>query len=132
MPRKLKNLVEGAAATNDTLEGTNQRDTFVLTAGGGDDTVTGFVFDRGAGDRILLDSGTGVYDGILPPLGYLFDGQVFENSAGTATFEIHAVDANGDGVTDTQIVMISPDSVDSITLLGVAPDTITSAAIYGG
>lgn len=127
--------LEGGAG-NDTLTGGRGHDTFTLRAGDGNDIVTDF---QPGIDRIMFDSETGVYDGILPPLGYLYDGQTFSNSQNTASWTVSAVDANSDGITDTLIQMSTGDS---ITLLGIAPGTwtpdgvipgdITSADIFGG
>src|SRR5678815_3304910 len=38
--------------------------------------------------------GTGVYDGILPPLGSLYDGEAFSNSQNTASWTVSAGDYN--------------------------------------
>ena len=92
--------------------------------------ISGFNVDV---DKLILDSGTGVYDGILPPLGYLYDGQTFSNSQNTASWSVAAGDYNADGLTDTRIEMfVGGSSVGMIDLLSVAPSTLTSADIFGG
>lgn len=124
--RRGNDWIEGAEG-NDTLIGGAGRDTFVLRAGDGHDVVTDYSHGE---DRLMFDSSTGVYDGQLGGFfGPLYDGQVFSNSQDTASWTVHAVDANNDGETDTRIDMSTGDS---ITLLGVAPDTLTSADIFGG
>jgi len=75
-------------------------DTFILPADGETHTIAGF---QPGIDHLLFDSGTGVYDGILPPLGYLYDGETFSNSHNTASWTVHIGDFNGDGVLDTSI-----------------------------
>src|SRR6185369_12097653 len=116
--------IEGGAG-NDVLTGDSSNplhddglDTFVLRAGDGHDTVTDFQHGE---DIIMFDSGTGIYDGILPPLGYLYDGQTFSNSHDTASWTVSAGDFNADGFTDTRIEMfVGGNSVGIIDLLSVA------------
>jgi hypothetical protein len=120
-----RDWLEGTSA-DDILTGKKGGDTFVLRANGGDDVITDFNIRD---DQLLFDSGTGVNDGVLPPLGHLEDGQVFSNSQGTASWTVQAVDANGDGITDTLITMSTGGS---ITLLGVAPEELASGHIFGG
>jgi len=123
--------IEGGAG-NDVLTGDsdplhdNGRDTFAFRVGDGVDFVTDFQHGE---DRLMLDSETGVYDGILPPLGYLHDGQELYNSHGTLVATVNAGDFNGDGIGDTQFLMPSGDA---IILLGVAPSSLSSADIIGG
>lgn len=114
------NLAEGG----DTLVGTAGADQFVLREGQGDLIVEGF--DRTDGDRVLFDFSS--YSDVLGPLGFLHDGQQFRDFTGQTLFTVSAVDANGDGITDTRIQA----NEDSITLLGVSPDSLTSAALMGG
>jgi len=132
MPRKQKTSgwIEGSAGVDDTLTGGAGRDIFVLRAGGGHDTVTDFDFNNAKGDRVLFDYGS--YSDVLPPFGYLYDGQTFDNFIGTATWTIAAIDANGDSVTDTRITVDYAGGQDIIDLLGVDPATLTSAALFGG
>lgn len=125
-----KDVLDGGAG-DDTLEGGRGLDVFVLQQGGGDDVVLDF--NRLEGDRVHFEIGSGISNGVLPPLGRLYDGQVFTNYSGDAKFTVSAVDANGDGVTDTKITAEGPGgTVDSITLLGVSPDSLSSGDIYGG
>ena len=126
-----RNDVLDGGAGDDTLEGGRGLDVFVLQQGGGDDVVLDF--NRLEGDRLHFEIGTGIDNGVLPPLGRLYDGQVFTNYSGDATFTVSATDVNGDGVTDTTISAAGPGgTVDSITLLGVSPDSLSSGDIYGG
>ena len=108
---------------NDILTGGDGADTFILRSGGGDDVVTDF--NAAAGDRVMFDYGT--YSDFMV-FGKLSDGQSWTNFDGSATFTVHAMDANGDGVTDT---VISAND-DSITLLGVAPDQLWGNCLFGG
>ena len=119
--------LEGGAG-NDVLTGNGGSDTFVFRANGGNDVVTDF--NSSQGDRIILDSQTGVYDGQLGGrLGSLFDGMQVYNSQGTLVATIHSVDQNGDGVADTQFDMASGAT---LTLLGVDPSNLSSAMLFGG
>jgi Ca2+-binding RTX toxin-like protein len=104
------------------------RDTFVLRAGDGNDRVTDY---QAGEDSLMFDSGTGYYDGLLAfgatSNGYLSDGLTFTNSAGTATWEVHAV---GDS---TEIDMIVGGvNVGSLTLEHVAPTDVLGSDIFGG
>ena len=116
--RKAK-LIEGG----DILTGTHNADIFVLREGQGDITVEGF---QPGTDRILFDFSS--YSDILGPLGYHHDGDRFTDFTGGTLFAISALDANGDGITDTRITANN----DSIILLGVSPDSLTSASLFGG
>jgi len=133
--RRGNDWIEGGKG-NDVLTGDSDplhddgMDTFTFRAGDGHDTVTDFQHGE---DRLMFDSGTGVYDGILPPLGSLYDGETFSNSQNTASWTVAAGDYNGDGFTDTRIEMfVGGNSVGMIDLLSVAPSTLTSADIFGG
>jgi len=110
--------IEGKAG-NDTLTGGKGRDTFVIRAGTGDDTVTDFVHGV---DRVLFDSKTSYYSDILPPLGFLYNGDTFRNPVGV-TWTVKS-----DGA-DTVITMSTGDSV---RLKGIAPGALSSADIAGG
>jgi Ca2+-binding RTX toxin-like protein len=110
-------------AGNDILTGGDGADTFVLRSGDGNDVVTDF--NAAAGDRVMFDYGT--YSDFMV-FGKLSDGQSWTNFDGSATFTVHALDANGDGVTDT---VISAND-DSITLLGVSPDQLWGNCLFGG
>lgn len=123
-------VIEGGAG-NDTLTGLGGLDVFVVRQGSGDDIITDF--NRLEGDRVHFEIGTGIDNGILPPLGRLHDGQVFTNYSGDAIFTVSGSDVNADGIIDTTITAQGPGgSVDSITLLGVSPDSLSSGDIYGG
>jgi Ca2+-binding RTX toxin-like protein len=110
-------------AGNDTMAGGAGADTFVLRAGGGHDVIADF--KPSEGDRVLFDFGT--YSDYLVG-GRLYDGQTFTNFMNTATFTVHAQDANGDGVTDTVINV----NDDSVTILNYAPDQLAGWCFYGG
>lgn len=119
--------IEGAGG-DDVLSGGAGRDTFVFRADAGHDVVTDFSAEEG--DCVLLDSQTGVYDGYLGGyLGALYDGMEVYNSQGTRVCVIQSVDANGDGVMDTQFEM---DSGATLTLLGIAPSDLSSSMLFGG
>ena len=119
--------LEGAGG-NDTLTGGAGSDTYVLRADSGNDVVTDFsVAD---GDRVMLDTQTGVYDGLVGGhLGALYDGMEVYNSQGALVCTVHSGDYNGDGVGDTQFEMSSGAT---LTLLGVDPDSLGSYMLFGG
>ena len=119
--------LEGGAG-NDFLTGGGGGDTFVFRANSGHDTVTDF--NAAQGDRVMLDSQTGVYDGqVGGHLGALYDGMQVVNSQGTLLATINAVDVNNDGVTDTQFAMACGGT---LTLLGVDPSSLYSGMLFGG
>lgn len=128
MPRKIKgDFIEGGPG-NDTLTGGHGHDTFILRAGGGIDSITDY---QPGIDRIMFDSGTGIYDGLLAAFqvgAYLADGDTFTNSHHTASWSVSAVDYNNDGVTDTMISM----GDDAFVILGFAPDAVLTSDIFGG
>ena len=104
------------------------RDTFVLRSDSGHDVVTDF--DLSNPDLIMLDSQTGVYDGMLGSnWGPLWDGMQIVNSHGTFVATVHQADYNGDGITDTQFAMSSGAT---LTLLGVLAAQINGNSLYGG
>lgn len=118
--------IEGGSG-NDILSGTDGRDTFVLRPDSGHDIVTNF--QKNVPDNIMLVSNTGVYDGYLGThWGVLWDGMELVNSRGTLVATVHAIDVNGDGITDTQFDM----GTSSLTLLGIAPTEVTGFSIFGG
>jgi Ca2+-binding RTX toxin-like protein len=128
MPRKTytngNDWLDGTLG-DDLLTGGRGNDTFVYRAGSGDDTITDFTL----GDRIMLDSRTGVYDGqVGGHLGYFRDGFEIINSHGTLVATMIAGDYNDDGITDTRLQL----SDGSITILGWSPDQISSSMLYGG
>ena len=119
--------LEGGSG-NDVLTGGGGGDTFVFRSNGGNDVVTDF--NAAQGDRVLLDSQTGVYDGQLGGfLGKLYDGMQVVNSHGTLVATVQAGDYNGDGVVDTQFQMASGAT---LTLLGVDPSSLSSGMLFGG
>jgi len=107
--------------------GTRHADSFIYRFDGSDKTVANF--DYWDGDKVVLDSGAGVYSGIMG-FGKLADGRVLTNHLDTASFLISSGDFNGDGFVDTKITCDIADG--SLTLLGVAPGDITGGAILGG
>ena len=113
---------------NDTMTGGAGRDTFVFRANGGHDTITDF--DVSNPDLILLDSQTGVWDGLLGRhWGQFADGMQIHNSQGTLVATIHSGDWNNDGAIDTQFEMASGAT---LTLLGVDPTDLNGYMLYGG
>lgn len=86
-----------------------------------------------SGDYLTFDTGHGVYDGILPnPFDdspTLYDGEVFYNSNHSDSFTVTALDYNGDGHLDTQIV---DSEGDGFVLLGVQPSQVFDYQIFGG
>lgn len=107
--------------------GTRDADSFIYSFDGSDKTVASF--DYWGGDRLVLDSGSGVYSGIME-FGRLSDGEVLTNHLGTASFFVSAGDFNGDGILDTRLTCDIADG--SITLLGVDPASVGASAIMGG
>lgn len=87
----------------------------------GDGFITVNNFDPLHG-QLWFDSGTLVNDGILAPLGSLYDGETFSNSHGTATFEVHAVDGG------TLIEM----GDDGYFIAGLSPSDLHGYNIFGG
>jgi hypothetical protein len=116
---KKLNLIEGG----DTLIGTPTADQFALREGDGDITVEGF---QAGIDRILTDYNS--YSDVVKMTGQWYDGLTFTDFTGLTHYTITAVDANGDGITDTRIQVNN----DSITLLGVGPDSLYSGSLMGG
>lgn len=114
-------VVEGGEG-DDLLVGSQARDIFVMRAGDGHDTVRRF---EPGEDRVMFDVDHAYSD--IMYMGPLYDGLTFETFTGLAV-NVEALDANGDGETDTKI---SAGDV-SITLLGVAPDELTGATLMGG
>lgn len=119
MPRKIK-----AALVSGDLVGTDANDTFILRSGEGHEVVSGF---DPVHDKVMFDIGHAWSDIIY--LGRLSDGLVFDNGYGTASFSIHAIDENNDGLMDTRI---DASSGDSITLLGIQPDQLYGWNLCGG
>jgi hypothetical protein len=113
------NPIEGG----DVLIGTSGADIFILREGQGDLTVEGF---QPGIDRVMFDFSS--YSDVLGPLGRLYDGLTFDDFTGGTHFVVSAVDANGDGITDTRFDA----NEDSITLLGVGPDLLFSGSLMGG
>jgi hypothetical protein len=82
------------------------------------------ITDFHVGDKLLFVGDS--YSDILY-LGQLHDGLSFDTFTGEH-FSVAAVDANHDGVTDTQIV--GSDSI--VTLLSVDPDSLYGWSLMGG
>lgn len=130
--------IEGGAGF-DTLTGGRGRDTFVVRQSDASfDWVTDFQFgdtDPHGGfdpdDHLIFDFNS--YSGITY-LGYLYDGLTYTDFTGQTQFTVTAVDANGDGATDTQIAATDIASGDAagIILLGWAPEDLTGSIIGGG
>ena len=121
----------GGLGGDDFIISGKGNDFIYLSNGGGVDTVLDFDPKH---DTLLFDIGNDLENSVLPPRGSLFDGQVFSNKRGDAIFEVHAVDANGDGVMDTRIDAFGTEFGDqqSLILLGVAPSDLNASNIIGG
>lgn len=113
--------IDGGAG-NDTLAGGNGRDIFILQDGGGNDVISDFEVGQ---DKVYF-SFNGSSDILF--LGGVFDGKSFTDFNGDS-YLFQAVDADGDGITDT-LVTVNGD--ESITLLGVAPNSLHGADFFGG
>jgi hypothetical protein len=107
--------------------GTRGADSFIYHFDGSDKTVSNF--DYWGGDKLVLDSGAGVYSGIMG-FGRLEDGRVLTNHLDTASFLISSGDFNSDGKIDTKITCDIADG--SLILLGITPSDIAASAILGG
>lgn len=115
-------FIEGGAG-DDLLIGTAEADRFMLREGGGHDTVEGF---QPGIDRLGFDFSS--YSDVLG-FGPLHDGQVITDFTGGTSILVEAIDANGDGITDT---LFTVNGSDSVTLLGVAPGDLSSGSLFGG
>ena len=107
---------------NDTLTGGRGADTFVFGARSQIDMITDF--NPAEGDRVLLDLGGSADKAAYS--GQLWDGLSFSTVGGTCN--VSCVDANGDGVMDTQISI----NGNSVFLLGCQPGELYGWAIMGG
>lgn len=81
--------------------------------------ITDFDVDRSDGivDYLILDSGTGYYDGYLTGA-WLVDGSVVTNSGGVGSFYFATGDYDDDGTLDLNIT--SNGGQGSVWLLGVS------------
>jgi hypothetical protein len=120
MARKQKAAKLNVVDNDGALIGTAASDQFVLREGDGIRTVEGFEAGK---DKILFDFSS--YSDVLGPLGFLHDGQRFTDFTGQTHFSVSALDANGDGLTDTRIDANN----DSIIILGVAPGELSSGSL---
>lgn len=107
---------------DDTLTGGAGRDVFVLSAGGGEDTITDF--NPAEGDKIVFS-----YNSTLDAMfiGSLTDGMTWTSDTGGACW-VESGDFNGDGYTDTEIYVNDV----SVTILGYAPEDLTGEMLLGG
>lgn len=101
-------FIEGGSG-DDTLIGSDGRDTFVSRVGSGHDVVVGFNPD--AGDRVLIDWYKSYSD--IAYLGQLTDGLTITTATG-GQIHISIVDYDHNGSLDT---VISNDFGDSIAVL---------------
>lgn len=125
--RRGNDMLDGQGG-NDVLTGGAGGDKFIFHYDGSTDVITDF--DRSEGDTVILDSGAGVYSGIIGGFSFLYDGATFSNHLGTATFTVHEVDYDNDGHMDTFITEEGQDG--GLVLLGLAPSTLTGDVFYGG
>ncbi len=107
---------------NDVLTGGAGGDVFVMSAKGGEDTITDF--NAAEGDMIVFSYNTAL-DAMF--VGSLYDGMQWTSDSGGACY-VAGGDYNGDGVYDTEIYVNDC----SITLLGVSPDELTGQMLLGG
>lgn len=114
-----------AATLSADLAATDGADTFIVRAGD-TDTISGF--DPSA-DRVMFDVNHSYSD--IVTLQKPYDGFEFDTFSG-AHLEVHALDYNGDGITDTQILMSGVDGTATAILLSVDPDSLWGWNLAGG
>lgn len=110
---------------NDTMSGGAGADEFIYRFDGSHDVITDFDFMNG--DKLILDSGAGVYSGMME-FGWQTDGSMVSNHLDTANFYFTAGDFNNDGVTDLRITSDFADG--SLTFLGLS--AVQGYSIFGG
>lgn len=116
-----------AKALVDVIQATGGTDNYYAHPGDSF-VISGFTHGQ---DHFTFDSGTRVYDGILPPLGPLTDGQVFSNSLGTASFVVSIGDHDGNGIADTHIdCIVNGAIVESAEFVDVS--NLAAYDIFGG
>lgn len=108
---------------NDFLIGGSGRDVFIFHTSTGYDTVMDFSVSDG--DMLLLDF---VQNWSVRISGELYDGQTFMNTDRTATYTVHAIDANDDGITDT---LIDFNSTDGVIVLNHEPSDLSGSILAG-
>lgn len=107
---------------DDTLTGGSGGDRFIMSPGGGEDTITDF--NAAEGDKVIFEYGN-FPDAMF--IGSLVDGMKWTSESGGECW-IEGGDYNGDGVYDTEIYVNDV----SVTLLGVSPGDLTGDMFLGG
>lgn len=105
--------------------GTPDRDTFIVHAGDGLKTVADFDVTQ---DRLMVDVDGGYSDLFLDDV---HDGSVLQLFTG-GRIEIHAADANHDGITDTAVDAYGAEGEVHVVLLSVDPDSLHGWNLAGG
>jgi RTX calcium-binding nonapeptide repeat (4 copies) len=107
---------------DDILTGGAGADVFVVSTGGGSDTITDF--NPAQGDVIVFS-----YDTTLDAMfiGPLSDGMTWTSDTGGDCW-VEADDFNGDGQMDTEVYVNDV----SVTILGWAPEQLTGQMLLGG
>jgi Ca2+-binding RTX toxin-like protein len=107
---------------DDILTGGAGADVFVLSSGGGHDTITDF--NPAAGDVIVFSYNTALDAMFIGPLS---DGMAWTSDSGGNCW-VKAGDFNGDGRMDTEVYVNDV----SVTILGWAPEHLTGQMLLGG
>lgn len=107
---------------NDVLTGGSGADVFVMSTGGGEDTITDF--NPADGDVIVFSYDTSLDEMFVGPLS---DGMAWTSASGGNCW-VKSYDFNQDGHMDTEIYV----NDSSVTLLGWSPDQLTGQMLLGG